>query len=550
MNRLAGRWPTPTLRPGGQVLLPGRAAAVRVTAAALVMAWVCLPPVASAQVPQQARAKPTVQAKSSAATTPTTAAARRAPAKVAAPKTPVARTNVAVGAAAVAAAPAAYLSHGCLDATHGRWLSDELGPVAVAEWPMPAAAKVSAVAALADLPSGFDGALPEATSVQPGGQPAAGASSVAAPAPAAAPAADRCVPFASVRTPGRRIESLALVPKALSPAWTEAPRAVVVSRAESAAQPVTSWHELDELPALRPESHTEVWVTVAAVLAGEASELPTRWQREVTLLVRQMKRQPDADRAAWARLVMSGEGEAARPAAVELVDERGAAVDSAIWVDRTELPGGFVSALGGDYERMLWQSPVDYRRISRGVGSATVIVRKRVFAQPKTPGGKPRLVVRSFRSRGQHLGIDFAAPSGTPVVTVADGTVVHAGTNGGYGNLVVVDHGGGVTTSYAHLSAYGAGVQEGAKVERGQEIGLVGSTGMSTGPHLHFEIRKDGKYLDPADPKQTLPNWSLAPEDHEAVLTRLLTLSLSRPDEFSRAARSSAVAAAQATAAR
>ncbi|MBL8343747.1 MAG: M23 family metallopeptidase [Rubrivivax sp.] len=442
----------------------------------------------------------------------------------------MAAKNVAVGAAAVAAAPTALLAHGCLDTTHGRWLSDELGSAA-AEFPVPGVLP-EVPAAAPELPAGIDGGPPEATL------------SLRTSDVTLAPGSP-CVPFASVRTPNWRIESLALVPAAADPQGGDQPRAMVVSRKEPGASAVTSWHDLAELPAHGPQARQEVWVSLAGLLAGEAGEVPARWQREVSLLARQMKRQPDTDRAAWVRLVMSGEGESARPAAVEMVDERGAAIDSAIWVDRNELPGGFVSALGGDYERMLWQSPVDYRRISRGVGSATVIVRKRVFAPPKTPGGKPRLVVRSFRSRGQHLGIDFVAPTGTPVVAVSEGTVVHAGTNGGYGNLVVVDHGGGITTYYAHLSGYGVGVQEGARVERGQEIGLVGSTGMSTGPHLHFEIRKEGKYLDPADPKQALPNWSLASQDHEAVLTRLLALSLSRPEEFAKATRTSVLAAAQ-----
>jgi murein DD-endopeptidase MepM/ murein hydrolase activator NlpD len=146
-------------------------------------------------------------------------------------------------------------------------------------------------------------------------------------------------------------------------------------------------------------------------------------------------------------------------------------------------------------------------------------------------------VIRSFRTRGQHQGIDYVAPKGTAVVTVAEGTVVHAGPNGGYGNLVVVDHGGGVNTYYAHLSAFAPGVHEGARVERGQEIGQVGSTGRSTGPHLHYEIRKDGQYLDPADPAQSLPNWSLGAEEHRAALTRLLALSLSRGQGMARAAR-------------
>ena len=269
-----------------------------------------------------------------------------------------------------------------------------------------------------------------------------------------------------------------------------------------------------------------------------AEQIPARWQRELALLLRQMKKHNGASDDAWVRLVLLDAAEAGTQLlAVELVDEGLHAIDSAIWIARNGSPSGFVSTGGGDYERVLWQSPVDYRRISRGVGSSTVVVRRRVVAPPRTPGGKPRVLIRSFRTRGQHLGVDFAAPPGTTVVTVAEGTVAHAGKQGGYGNLVVIDHGGNITTYYAHLSAFGAGIQEGARVERGQEIGLVGSTGMSTGPHLHYEIRKDGVYLDPADPAQALANWSLQAEEYDAVLTRLLQLSLSRATAFARAGR-------------
>lgn len=481
--------------------------------------------------------------------------AKAARAKVSAPRGPVAARNVAVGAAAVAAAPAALLSHGCLDGAHVRWLSDELGGK-LAEWPMPRALPVAPLPVEAMAPEAMmNDALSQP---QPQPQSAVGTpQSAAEPPEAGAPPPvesvqalpnGHCVPFAAVRTPHRRIESMALLPAAFAPAGAGIGRAMVVSRKE-AAPPSTSWHDLTELPALRAEARSEAWVPVASLLSGDASDVPARWLREVSLLVRNMKRQPEAGSAAWMRLVLGGEGDAARPVAVELVDEGGNAIDSAIWVDRTELPGGFVSTLGGDYERLLWQAPVDYQRISRGVGSAIVVTRKRVFAKPKVPGGKPRVVVRSFRSRGQHQGIDYVAPTGTPVVAVADGTVEHVGPNGGYGNLVVVDHGGGITTYYAHLSAFGSGVQEGARVERGQEIGQVGSTGRSTGPHLHFEIRREGKYLDPADPKQTLPNWSLGADEHEVVLTRLLALSMSRPQEFAKATRSATVAAARAASA-
>jgi murein DD-endopeptidase MepM/ murein hydrolase activator NlpD len=94
-----------------------------------------------------------------------------------------------------------------------------------------------------------------------------------------------------------------------------------------------------------------------------------------------------------------------------------------------------------------------------------------------------------------HSGIDFAAPHGTPIYAAGDGVVVWAGPRGGYGNTVVVDHGGAVATLSAHMSRMA--VIEGDVVTRGQIIGFVGSTGTSTGPHLHFEVRLAGTPVDP-----------------------------------------------------
>ncbi|MEX2645888.1 MAG: peptidoglycan DD-metalloendopeptidase family protein [Gaiellaceae bacterium] len=94
-----------------------------------------------------------------------------------------------------------------------------------------------------------------------------------------------------------------------------------------------------------------------------------------------------------------------------------------------------------------------------------------------------------------HEGIDISAPSGAPIRSAAAGTVIYAGWLGGYGNLVVVDHGGGVATAYAHMSSIASGT--GQQVAQGQVIGYVGSTGHSTGPHLHFEVRINGQAVDP-----------------------------------------------------
>jgi murein DD-endopeptidase MepM/ murein hydrolase activator NlpD len=94
-----------------------------------------------------------------------------------------------------------------------------------------------------------------------------------------------------------------------------------------------------------------------------------------------------------------------------------------------------------------------------------------------------------------HEGIDITAPTGTPIWAAAAGTVIHAGWLGGYGNLVVVDHGNGLATAYAHASAILVGV--GQSVSQGETIALVGSTGNSSGPHLHFEVRVNGVAVDP-----------------------------------------------------
>lgn len=94
-----------------------------------------------------------------------------------------------------------------------------------------------------------------------------------------------------------------------------------------------------------------------------------------------------------------------------------------------------------------------------------------------------------------HGGLDFRAPRGTPVLATASGTVIKAGRKGGYGKLVEIDHGGGITTRYAHLSRIK--VRKGQKIKRGTMIGKVGSTGRSTGPHLHYEVRRKKRVLNP-----------------------------------------------------
>lgn len=100
-----------------------------------------------------------------------------------------------------------------------------------------------------------------------------------------------------------------------------------------------------------------------------------------------------------------------------------------------------------------------------------------------------------LKERRLHAGVDIGAHHGTPIMAAAPGIVISAGYRGGYGNCVVIDHGGGLSTLYAHCSALF--VREGLAVRRGQKIAAVGSTGLSTGPHLHFETRINGKPVNP-----------------------------------------------------
>jgi murein DD-endopeptidase MepM/ murein hydrolase activator NlpD len=97
-----------------------------------------------------------------------------------------------------------------------------------------------------------------------------------------------------------------------------------------------------------------------------------------------------------------------------------------------------------------------------------------------------------------HQGVDFAAAYGTPVRATADGMVTHVGrAEGGYGNMIELRHANGIRTRYGHLSAFARGLQVGERVEQGETIGYVGSTGLSTGPHLHYEFLVNGRATNP-----------------------------------------------------
>lgn len=138
---------------------------------------------------------------------------------------------------------------------------------------------------------------------------------------------------------------------------------------------------------------------------------------------------------------------------------------------------GYYSPDGQNLKRAFLKSPMPFTRISSGFSNA-----------------RYHPVLQEWRA---HKGIDYAAPTGTPVRAVADAVVDFAGTQGGYGNLVVLRHQGTYSTAYGHLSRFGKGVKRGARVSQGQVIGYVGATGLATGPHLHYEFRVAGVQKDP-----------------------------------------------------
>ncbi len=147
--------------------------------------------------------------------------------------------------------------------------------------------------------------------------------------------------------------------------------------------------------------------------------------------------------------------------------------------------GGYFNADGVSLRRAYLASPLAFSRVTSG------------FKMRFHP------ILQTWRA---HLGVDYAAPTGTPVRSVGQGIVDVAGTQGGFGNVVMVKHANGHTTVYAHLSRIN--VKKGQSITQGQTLGLVGTTGWATGPHLHFEFRVNGEHKDPL----TMARQSIAVE--------------------------------------
>ncbi len=138
---------------------------------------------------------------------------------------------------------------------------------------------------------------------------------------------------------------------------------------------------------------------------------------------------------------------------------------------------GYYGEDGKNLRKAFMRSPLSFTRITSGFSLA----RFHPFLQ-------------TWRA---HKGVDFGAPTGTPVHAAGDGKVVSAARQNGYGNAVVLQHGGAFSTAYAHLSRFAAGIRPGARVAQGEVIGYVGQTGWATGPHLHYEFRVNNEQRNP-----------------------------------------------------
>ncbi|MEQ1897503.1 MAG: M23 family metallopeptidase [Vicinamibacterales bacterium] len=337
------------------------------------------------------------------------------------------------------------------------------------------------------------------------------------------------------------------------------PYVLVTGGAEGVASlhlPASSWQapETDSRPVSFCETSRRVIEGSASQLqqglAGPFLDIPPRvhWQLDVLahdMLAAQAMVLPDDGE--------SGEGPVAGSAVGDLVvrvvlDRRGAAdterlqsveliepatrrrLDGAWWVERADGSGVLFGMSGSDYDRLLWLSSVHADRLSRGVGPAARIV-QRTVTQGKGTRATRRVVTRVVKPRGYHLGIDLMAPRGTEVHAVADARVAVAGTSRGFGKLVVLDHGHGYRTYYAHLTAIAKGLSVGDVILRGDVLGLVGSTGRSTGPHLHFETRRGNDYIDPIDTTRQLEFWVLTAEAQQWIAQQMLSYALPIDDD-------------------
>jgi len=169
-------------------------------------------------------------------------------------------------------------------------------------------------------------------------------------------------------------------------------------------------------------------------------------------------------------------------------------VNTAIQFINSKGDEGYFDETGKSVKRAFLKAPLQFKRIS------SYFTKKRYHP-----------ILKYYRP---HEGIDYAAPIGTPVSTIGDGVVTKSQYSGGYGNLVIIKHPNGYESYYGHLSKYGKGIKKGVRVKQGQIIGYVGATGLATGPHLDFRIKKNGKFFNYITMKMP-PSYTLTGKDKE-----------------------------------
>ncbi|MEX2529501.1 MAG: peptidoglycan DD-metalloendopeptidase family protein [Gemmatimonadota bacterium] len=258
--------------------------------------------------------------------------------------------------------------------------------------------------------------------------------------------------------------------------------------------------ERDELGWRSSTIETPVWVDTvtvagiierdlwsAVVLNPDLSEMPMgdrarvidlmdrvfQWQLDFSRQIQS----GDAYRLAFERKVRpDGTMRSGRILAAELVNQ-GSPLH-AVWFDlHGDDVGGYYDLDGESLRRAFIRAPLEYRRISSRFN--------------------PSRLHPILNTRRPHIGVDYAAATGTPVMATSDGVVTVRGVQGGYGNLVEIRHANGYVTRYAHMNGFASGIRAGGRVSQGQTIGYVGMTGLATGPHLHYEMHRNGSAVDP-----------------------------------------------------
>lgn len=152
-------------------------------------------------------------------------------------------------------------------------------------------------------------------------------------------------------------------------------------------------------------------------------------------------------------------------------------VFNAYWFRTEDGAGGYYSSDGKALRKAFLRSPLEFSRVTSGFSLSRL-----------------HPVLHVTRA---HKGVDYGAPVGTKVRSVADGTVEFLGVQGGYGKLIILKHQGAFSTVYGHLNAFAAGIRKGARVKQGETIGFVGQTGLASGPHLHYEFRVNAQQVNP-----------------------------------------------------